>query len=225
MISAAGRWYTSATGEVVHSLIPPYSWSASKTTLHSANCLSKKNCRKTWLVNHGGRLMHSTGGFRKEVKPAWKKPHGQPPHEWICGATSQEPTACEFLPRCWHGSPRASQIPCSHKSSRYPHKKEMSKKEIQAIYPIYVSFSLKFMLPNICAPKNMTTPLAAKRCSGPGHCPLSRHSAAARCSRVHWAPPTVMRWTEGKREGGFITSVFVGQIRAPLAIALWPCES
>ena len=39
----------------------------------------------------------------------------------------------------------------------------MSKKEVQAIYPIYVSFSLKFMLPNICAPKNMTTPLAPKQ--------------------------------------------------------------
>ena len=39
----------------------------------------------------------------------------------------------------------------------------MSKKEVQAIYPIYVSFSLKFMLPNICTPKNMTTPLAPKQ--------------------------------------------------------------
>lgn len=33
---------------------------------------------------------------------------------------SEEPAACESLPRCWHGSPRANLIPCSHRSSRCP---------------------------------------------------------------------------------------------------------
>ena len=33
---------------------------------------------------------------------------------------SEETAACESLPRCWHGSPRANLIPCSHRSSRCP---------------------------------------------------------------------------------------------------------